>query len=172
MLFSFQQMQPAVLSCGRVSREPLEEKNLWAEASLLLAHMCSTEGVRTHLPVAAVCISCSGKPEAWTSVEVSSGVDEDAWGWAESGRQRGLPDLNMSICTPTDLARYSSLESRSPSLMSSSRKAVSRRRGPGATEPLLQRAQPTPSRERKKLGTMMTLAATGEMELNQPLFKN
>lgn len=73
MLFSFQQMQPAVLSCERVSRKaPGGEKNLWARASLLLAHMCSTGCQEPTFLAAAVCISCSGKPEAWTSVEVSS----------------------------------------------------------------------------------------------------
>ena len=36
-------------------------------------------------------------------------VNEGMWGWAESKRQpEGTPDLNVSICTPTDLARYSS----------------------------------------------------------------
>lgn len=36
-------------------------------------------------------------------------VNEGMWGWAESERQpEGTPDLKLSICTPTDLARYSS----------------------------------------------------------------
>ncbi|MXQ96896.1 hypothetical protein E5288_WYG014915 [Bos mutus] len=34
-------------------------------------------------------------------------VNEGMWGWAESERQpEGTPDLKLSICTPTDLARF------------------------------------------------------------------
>lgn len=40
-------------------------------------------------------------------------MNEGMWGWAESKRQpEGTPDLNVSICTPTDLARYSSWRAR------------------------------------------------------------
>ena len=73
MPFSSQQMQPEVLSHGRVSRKaPGGEKNLWAKASFLLVHMSSTGCQDPTFLTAAICISCSGKPEAWTSVEVSS----------------------------------------------------------------------------------------------------
>lgn len=51
---------------------PGGEKNLWARASFLLVHMHSTGCQDPTFLAAAVCISCSGKHEACTSVEVSS----------------------------------------------------------------------------------------------------
>ena len=75
VLSSFQQTQPVVLSRGRVSRKaPGGEKNLWARASLPLVHMHSTGCQDPTFLAAAVCISCLGKPEAWTSVEEVSSV--------------------------------------------------------------------------------------------------
>ena len=155
VLSSFQQTQPVVLSRGRVSRKaPGGEKNLWARASLPLVHMHSTGCQDPTFLAAAVCISCLGKPEAWTSVEEVSI-------WAGQ-RVSGSPTGSRPECVhrhPDRPGQLGLLESRSPSLLSSNGKAVGQE-GRGLEQRNLCCDGPGPAQQEREKLCIMTLAAT------------